>query len=154
MASLEQAATEVILVGDGWVEGVSSYQALCPAGGPASGHAYFTGFDFSSLPNNAVIDGVEFKFEGLAFVGINEVDVQMIDGGAPDGTNDAGAEWETASWKSFVHGGPTSLFGLSLTDDNFKTPTFGFALNLESAASSGPPSVALVRNPTVKVYYH
>lgn len=92
------------------------------------------GFDFSAVPNNAVILGVavtlEYWYNG-GTTGVVTVDTNaLIKGGTRLTSQNTGNTLPSSSGTNTTFGGSTSLWGTTLTGTNVKDSNFGFTLRL------------------------
>lgn len=116
-----------------------------PAQGGTSRLLYATNFSFG-IPAGATILGVSARIERSATpsVTIRDHTIQLILGGTPTGDNlaDTGSAWGTSE-TNVVTGGPSSLWGLSLTYSDVSTPDFGVMLRVinQNATATGTASV-------------
>lgn len=92
---------------------------------------YITGFDFSSIPSGATIDGVVVEFEKSvsSTTGTPKDEyVQLLIAGSPSGDNKATAtSWPTTDAYS-TYGGAADKWSLSLTEADIKHASFGLRL--------------------------
>jgi hypothetical protein len=128
--------------------------ATIAVNGPMTGHYLkATNFGFT-IPSGATINGVVVEFRRSDSNGIlTDGTIKLVKGGVVSGTNkSAGATWPTSdTWNSF--GGTTDLWGLTLTDTDINSSTFGVVLSPTiSGLTSGftPAQVDAIR---ITVYY-
>lgn len=100
------------------------------AGGTYVLYAYT--FDFSAVPDDATIDGVECVIDTYSAGGDEELDLaQLLDvDGVRGGTNlaSAGIVISTVAGSTTTLGGATELWGLALTPRWVKDSSFGVAI--------------------------
>lgn len=112
----------------------------------------FTNFGFS-IPTGATILGVEVLGERKTSTGTRGKDqtVQLIKGGTQQGDNKASATAYTTSDVQVTYGGPTDLWGLTLSYSDINASNFGVAFRANNNASgSATVSVDVIN---IKVYY-
>lgn len=112
----------------------------------------FTNFGFS-IPSGATIDGVEVLAERKTSTGTRGKDqtVSLIKGGTVSGNNKASATAYTTTDVQVTYGGPTDLWGLTLTDTDVNASNFGVAFRSNNNASGAATVSVDVVN--IKVYY-
>lgn len=111
-----------------------------------------TNFGFT-VPSGATINGITVEIErkashSLSTRRINDSIVQLVVGGVVSGNNYAvGTNWPTTE-AYFTYGGSANLWGLSLTDTDINSSTFGVVLSVTTTASGKTivtPSVDHIR---------
>lgn len=110
-----------------------------------------TNYGFS-VPANATIDGVELSVERQQSTAtdVHDQTLKLLVGGTQVGSNKAAVgSWPTTE-ASATYGGPTDLWGTTLTPSDVNGSTFGAALQ---AALTTSNSVAKVDNVRITVYY-
>lgn len=110
-----------------------------------------TNFGLSPLvPAGATIDGVAVQIKRYGGSYFTDVLVQLLKAGSGAGSNySAGAAW-ASSWEYKTFGGPTSLWGTTLTRDDVVNSGFGFWHECEHVYAS---QTAHVDAMWVKVYF-
>lgn len=112
----------------------------------------FTNFGFS-IPAGATIDGVEVLGERKTSINTRGKDqsVKLIKGGTVSGNEKANATAYTTSDVQVTYGGPSDLWGLTLTPSDVNASNFGVAFRANNNASgSATVSVDVIN---IKVYY-
>lgn len=124
------------------------------AGAGTSGTTHYlkgTNFNFSSIPSGATIDGVQLlirRSQTDISGGVSDSVVRLVKGGTVSGANKStGASWP-ASNVNVTYGGPTDLWGLTLTDTDVKDSSFGAVLSAVCSGDSG-----FVRYFQMTIYY-
>jgi hypothetical protein len=107
---------------------------------PTSHYLVATNFGFA-VPSGATIDGIVVRFEKLMASGSGNKDniIKLVKGGTISGTDhaDTVTAWPTAVDTYVDHGGPTDLWGLSLTDSDVNASNFGVALSKVATGGFG-----------------
>lgn len=88
------------------------------------------GFDFSAIPTNAAIVGVKVEVE-RHYVGsaVGDALVCLLKAGVQTGDNKIGINDWSSSPRVDTFGGPSDLWGLSLSVADIKDPDFGFCIS-------------------------
>jgi len=116
-----------------------------------------TGYDFSSIPDDATITGIslsiERKYSGGTTGNVRDNTVQLMKAGTRVGTNLAATStnWGTTD-TSIVYGNATFLWGTTWTPADIKNPNFGPSFRA-IGNGTGANRVANVDSITVSVSY-
>ncbi len=115
-----------------------------------------TGFGFS-LPNTAVITGIEVRVEKSVTGSSNIADreIMLVKAGVTQTVHNkavTGTAWPTAD-AVFTYGSSLDLWGNSWTYTDINDPNFGVAIAAQRFSASGPPQQARVDQVTVTVCY-
>lgn len=101
-----------------------------------------TNFDFSTIPNDAVILGVTGTFEGSYITSpVTLTSASFVVGGAVVGTAKTLSQALTSSDASYTVGSASDLWGYAITPALLKVSTTGFAVSM---TGGGAASVARV----------
>ena len=104
---------------------------------------YLQMYDFNlNIPSAAIIDGVQVIVPKTVSSGVaNDHAVQLVVGGVAVGSNLAEpAPWSTTAFATQVYGGPTTLWGLTLTPAQVNATGpggFGFAISANISNTTG-----------------
>jgi hypothetical protein len=108
-----------------------------------------------AVPAGATVDGVEVvvkRRDAVSPVGeVIDAEVRLVKGGVIDGDDkaDVGTAWP-ASFGAKTYGGPSDLWGLTLTADDVNASNFGAALRAYCNATAAEPRVDYI---SLTVYY-
>lgn len=129
--------------------------------GPISNRSYWlqaTNFGFA-IPSGATIVGIEAAVErksssNVAFSYITDELVQIIKGGTISGDNkaDTSTHWPTSDGVA-AYGAADALWGLSFTDTDINSSTFGFGIVALAHRSGKASPLASVDFMSMTVYY-
>lgn len=111
-------------------------------------------YDFSAIPDNASIVGIEVTIDRQGNTGASAIDQALILAGVPGGTDNKARStiWPNAGGTA-VYGGPTDLWGSQqITPAVVKSALFGVQLLTERSVPATPP-VGGVDYISIKVYY-
>lgn len=111
-------------------------------------------YDFSSIPDNASIVGVEVTIDRRGDTSASAIDMNLILSGVPGGTDNKARStiWPNAA-ATAVYGGPTDLWGSQqITPAVVKSALFGVQLYTQRSVPATPP-VGGVDYISIKVYY-
>lgn len=120
---------------------------------PQSNYLKVTGFGFS-IPSGATIDGIVVGIERKrsGYCSANDNTVKIVKGGTIDGTNKATATAYTTTDTYEDHGSSSDLWGLTWTDSDINSSTFGVAISCTlSPFKSG--QYARIDHVRITVYY-
>jgi hypothetical protein len=126
-----------------------SYSNLYAADGALANNSIFSysvsaiimaeGFGFS-IPTGATITGVQVDVVGKAsvagYVSIPVAFNSLIKNGSPTGTGYLNSTTWTTSLATYTLGGPSSMWGTTLTPADVNSSNFGFAIKVYNGSSS------------------
>lgn len=111
-------------------------------------------YDFSSIPDNASIIGIEVVVDRRGNTGASAIDMTMILSGVPGSTENKARNtiWPNSA-ATATYGGPTDLWGSQqITPSVVKSALFGVQLLTKRSVPATPP-VGGVDYISIKVYY-
>lgn len=119
--------------------------------GAISHYLEITSLGFSPFSATTQILGVEFEINGKSNNGlIQDAHIQLIKGGAIVGTDKAANTWAGGSESFNIYGGPSDLWGTTITPTEFVASNFGLAISMKAV---GGADIAFISSIDVKVYY-
>lgn len=112
-----------------------------------------TNFGFS-IPSGATIDGIVVEIEcSASFFGPKDIVVKLVKGGTISGTNTVNTNyWSDSSDMYLSHGSSSNLWGLSWTDSDINSSSFGVAISAINASVKFS-SQATIDHIRITVYY-
>ena len=134
--------------------------ATAPGGGGWTHQLRLTDFGFS-VPTGATVKGVKLELKRSAsqndgdyyVMDAGSVATRVLKGGTVSPLRPATySHWATSpEWATY--GGPTDLWGVSLTPADVNDPAFGFAVGCDQESPEGQYGNAKVYEAKVTVYY-
>lgn len=113
----------------------------------------------ASVPSDAQIVGVEVTVERLASSTVppqcKDSSLQLVKGGSATGTNNASASfWNEGSDTTVTYGGPTDLWGTTLTASDVTASNFGVQLSITNTSPGSGATTGAVDQIRMKIYYN
>lgn len=140
------------LTGDGWTLSIPYFRAesALPSGNSTK-YLELTDFDFSSVPNNAVVDGLVFQISRSGSFDLYDSAVRLVMSGniRSEDKSLAGVWLTTPSGASY--GSATDKWGENLTPPIIQQNNFGVALSISNYNASG--TIGWVYECTATAYY-
>ena len=129
-------------------------RASCTLTGNTSQYLHATNFGLS-LPAGATVLGVEVRVQRSVAIFTSSKDhtIQLIKGGTRSGDNkaDTSTNWPTSDTNA-DYGGPSDLWGLSLSESDVEASNFGVAIRAQNSASGATRVDAVWIRVTYAVY--
>lgn len=105
-----------------------------------------------SIPLTATVTGVQVDVYKRAIGAISDLDIRLIQGGVPAGINHSIAgNWPDTTTDT-TYGGPSDLWGLTITPAHVNSPAFGVAIAAQVTASQ-PANFAEIDYIQILVYF-
>ena len=129
----------------------------CVAPMPYSSYNYASmilahGYDFSSIPNNATIKGVEIQITKKGGSRVKDSVLALFQGSTIKGINIASASTWSGSLTTVTYGGPTNLLGwTNITPADVKSNSFTIGFEVSNATIYN--DTAYIDSIQVKIYY-
>lgn len=112
---------------------------------------YTFGFDTDDIPQGAIITGIRFRVDRyVSATGPSDKSVRLRIESVDVGDDYASAaSWATGQ-ETVYYGGENDLWGINVVEDNFRTPSFGFAISVTSGSGE---QTAYLNYIAAKIYY-
>jgi len=137
--------------GDSWTLSIPYFRAesVLPSGNSTK-YLELTDFDFSGVPDNATINGMQFVVSRSGLADLYDSAVRLVVSGNVRSNDQAlGASWITPS--GAIYGSSTSTLGESLTPSIIQRNNFGIAISAVNNNASG--TIPYVTECTATTYY-
>ena len=104
----------------------------------------------ASIPSDATINGVEVKiYKRDTGLGTTDMNIKLLKGSVPVGTSSIPVAWSNTITAA-TYGGPSDLWGTTLTPSDVNSVTFGVGLTVYKTSMYTYPEVDYI---TLKIYY-
>ncbi|MDP2676648.1 MAG: DUF2341 domain-containing protein [bacterium] len=175
-ARIEFASTEQIAQDTGWVpagtgandasvgttvwtspENITAdndTRASVSLGAESSQYLYASNFNFSSVPDSAIIVGIETRRQAhqTSFAACQDSVLRLFNAAGTPAGNDksAGSSWTTTVDTEVTYGGPSDTWGLSPDVSDIKDTDWGWGISATNPGSTGDCAVDFME---MKVHY-
>jgi hypothetical protein len=116
-----------------------------------------TGFDFSAVPDNSVILGIEVEVYHKQISGtcaVYDTNISLL--GVPSSNLASGIPWNNSAPETFTYGGATNLWGnpaSTLGGADINSQQFGLAISVDCTSTPGSGAIAGIDYVSIKVYW-